>query len=556
MRTLLAALLLATVAAAQSFEALLPDSTIFYVSLENLARTKERYEKSPLAALWNDDAMKAFAEKPLAKWAELMDEMRKDEGIAPGDVLDLLAGQLAFAFVWGEGYDQPKGVLLADIGENGERFREFVAKAEKRFVEEGGRKKDEQEFRGLKITTYREGEETGGTSWMLDGKTFALAENADLLKDVLARKDRTEGTLATRELYRRTRERAGGRAPDLLLYADGVNFVKALRESEELDDEDMKIGTTLGLLAIEALEFDITLEPEGLVMRGFLGVKGEKTGILKIADGKNSALLPPRYTPADALSAGAWALDLPALWEEVRKVADAIEEGSMGTADEWMKAFKEETGVDIAADLIATLGAELTYHTRPPAEGAMGPAAMLGRIALAFQVKDRERFEGALDKVIAAFAPDMAAQDYLGVKLRLIQTPVGVQPAMAVLPDRLVFAVEADDVKDVITRYGKEAKGFLDREDVAKAIAKLPPQRFAISVEDAPKSLSTSMSTLGTTMRMFGGREGAEVAEFVDFSLFPPAEVLAKYMGISAAAVVNEEDGVSFVSMFNLVSGG
>lgn len=228
----------------------------------------------------------------------------------------------------------------------------------------------------------------------------------------------------------------------------------------------------------------------------------------------------------------------------------------MGTADEWMKAFKEETGVDIAADLIATLGAELTYHTRPPAEGAMGPAAMLGRIALAFQVKDRERFEGALDKVIAAFAPDMAAQDYLGVKLRLIQTPVGVQPAMAVLPDRLVFAVEADDVKDVITRYGKEAKGFLDREDVAKAIAKLPPQRFAISVEDAPKSLSTSMSTLGTTMRMFGGREGAEVAEFVDFSLFPPAEVLAKYMGISAAAVVNEEDGVSFVSMFNLVSGG
>ncbi len=557
MRTLFSALLLAAVAAAQSFDELLPDSTVFYASLENVGRTKERWGKSALAALWKDEAMQAFLAKPGAKWTEWMEKMGKEEGITPADVLDLLAGQLALAFVWGEGFDEPKGLLLADIGENGEKLRELVAKVEKQFVEQGGRKRDEEEFRGVKIVTYRAGEEDGGTSWLLDGRTFAMSESADVLKDALARKERKEGTLAARELYRRTRARAGARAPDLLLYADGVNLLKALLESEEVDDEDMKVAGTLGLAAIEALDLDITLEPGGFVVRAFLGVKGPKTGLLKLFDGKNSALLPARHTPADALSAGAWALDVPVLYEEFRKILDAVEEGATAEMDEDFKRFKEETGVDVAADLIATLGTELTFHTGAASGGpaGFGPAAMVGRLTLGLQLKDRERFEGAFDKMLAAVAPDMATQDYLGVKLRTMPTPIGIQPAMAVLPDRLLFSMSADDLKDVIARYGKEAKGLLDREDITKALEKLPPQRFLVGVEDVSKSLSAKMSTLAMTMRMFGGREGAEAAEFIDFSLFPSADVLAKYLGISAGCLVNEEDGVSYLSMFNLVGG-
>jgi hypothetical protein len=208
MRTLFAALLLTAVAAAQSFDQMLPDSTIVYVSLESITRTKERYDKSPLAAFWKDEAMQAFAEKPRAKWAEWMDELRKEEGMTPSDVLDVLAGQAAFALVWGEGFKKPKVLVLADIGENADKFQELVAKAEKQLLEEG-RKRDEQEFRGVKIVTYRQGEETTGTSWLLDGKTFAMSEDADALKDLLARKDRKEGTLAARELYRPHLRRRG-----------------------------------------------------------------------------------------------------------------------------------------------------------------------------------------------------------------------------------------------------------------------------------------------------------------------------------------------------------
>lgn len=558
MRTLLAPLLLAAVAAAQSFDELLPDSTFLYVSIENAARTKERWGESPLAALWKDEAMQAFLEKPRAKWAEWMEEMRKTDEFAPEDVLDVLAGQAALAVVLPEGADEPTFLLVADIGENGEKLQDLVAKMEKKGAERGARR-DEEEFRGVKIVRYSKGgdaEERKDTgAWFLDGKTFAVAEKADTLKDVLARRERKEeGTLASRELYRRTRGRLGARAADFLFYLDAPNLFKALQDSEEIGEDEMRIMGALGVTAIEALALEFSLEPGGFAMRMFLPVKGPKAGILKLFDGRNSQLLPPRYAPADALTAGAWTLDLPALYEEGRKVADRIEQGSTAQMDAMFEALKQQFGVDIPADLIASLGTEIAYHTRPPVEGAA--ASPFGRVAMSIQLKDRERFEAALEKLLGALMPGMAAQDYLGVKLHVVPTPMGIQPAFAVLPDRFLFGLTADDVKDVIARYGKETKGLLDREDVTKALAVLPAQRFVVSVDDSPKSLSTASSTLAGAMSLIAAQGDArEIAEAVDFSLFPTAEILGKYIGMSVGCMVNEEDGVSYLALIHLVGG-
>ncbi len=560
MRTLLAALLFAAVATAQSFDELLPDSTFLYVSVENVARTRERWDKSPLAALWKDEAMQAFLEKPRAKWAAWMEEIRKDEEFTPDDVLEVLAGQVAVAVVWPEGADEPTPLVLADIGENGEKVKELVAKMEKKGIESGERR-DEEEFRGVKIVRYSKGgegdERRDSGAWFLDGRTFALAEKADTLKDLLARREhREEGTLASRELYRRTRGRLGARAGDFFLYLDAPNLLKGLLDSEEIGEDEMRIMGALGVTAIEALALEFAIEPGGLAMRFFLPVKGPKAGVLKLLDGRNSALLPPRYAPADALTAGAWTLDVPALYEEARKVADRIEEGTSAQMDAAFAQIKQVTGVDIPADLIASLGTEIAYHTRPP-DPAAPPSPLGTRLAMSIQLKDRERFEAALEKLFGAFMPGMAAQDYLGVKLRVVPAPMGIQPAFAVLPDRILFALAADDVKDVIARYGKETKGFLDREDVTKALAILPAQRFAVSVEDLPKSLATASSSLRGAMSLLAASgDTRKIAEAVDFSLFPKAEILEKYIGMTVGCLVNEEDGVSYLSVFQLVVGG
>jgi len=566
MRTLFCTLFLAAVAAAQSFDRLLPESTVFYASIENASRTKERWGSSRLAALLKDEAMQAFLAKPRSAWAEWMTQLEKDEVFTPNDVLDLLSGQAAVAGVWPEGAKEPAVILLADVGENGEKLQELVKKVEKRLVDEKGDRRDEEEFRSVKIVRYAKADAAAGGeagAWFLDGKTFAMAETADVLKDLLVRRERgEEGTLASRELYRRTRGRLGARSADLFLYVDAPNLVKGITGNQLVDESRMKIFAALGITAVEGLAAEFAIEPGGLALRVFIPVKGAKTGFLKLLDGKNSALVPPRYVPADALTAGAFTLDMPALWEEARKVMDRIRPGSSEAMDAQIAMVKQQTGVDIATDIIASLGSEIAYHTLTPATaktetGANSASFSMGagRFVLSIQLKDRERFEGGLDKLLTAFGFATSTQDYLGVKLRKIPTPFGVEPTIAMLPDRLIFSMSADDVKDVVTRYGKETKGLLDREEMTKALADLPAERFVVSVEDTPKSLSAASSSLAAMMSLFAAGNAPQVADFVDFSLFPSADILAKYIGMNVGCVVNEEDGISYVSVLHTAGG-
>lgn len=567
MRMLSCALLLAAVAAAQSLDELLPESTVFYVSIENAARTKERWGKSRIAALLNDEAMQAFAEKPRAVWKDWMEQLQREDVFSPQDVLELLSGQAVLAGVWPEGAEEPAPLILADIGENSGKLHDLVGKIEKRLVEEKGDRRDEEEFRGVKIVSYssRDAEEGQGDAgaWLLDGKLFAMAEDVEALKDMLVRKDRAgEGTLASRELYRRTRGRLGARASDVFLYVDAPNLLAGLQGSGDVDEQTMKLLGAFGISAIEGLAAEFSIESEGLALRMFLPVNGEKRGVLKLFDGKNSALLPPRYVPADALTAGAWTIDSAAVWEEVRRILVAtMGEMAAQQMDARFAMLKEQIGVDIPGDIIASLGNGISYHTLEPAKGDAGmgmggPAALpMGatRFVLAVQLKERERFEAALEKLLTASGLAPATQDYLGVKIRKIMTPFGVQPAFAVLPDRVLFSLSADDVKDVITRYGKETKGFVDREDMAAALAGMPAQRFMIAIDDMPRSLSAASSSLATMMALMRGRGLPPMFAAVDFSLFPAEEVLRKYLGMNVGCLVNEEDGVSYVSMLHFV---
>lgn len=560
MRTLFCALLLAAASAAQSLDSLLPDSTVFYVSIEDAGRTRKRWDESRLAALWKDEAMQAFLEKPRAAWAAWMERVAKEDVFTPEDVLGLLSGQALLAGTWPEGADEPKPMIVADIGENAEKLRELVRKIEKRLIDEEGGRRDEEEFRGVKIVSYQDSDGSADSAWLLDGKLFAMSEDAEALKDLLARRDRGgEGTLASRELYKRTRARLGARASDAFAYVDGPNLLAGLQAAGELDEETMRILGALGITAIEGLALEFAIEPRAVALRMFLPVKGEKAGILKLLDGKNSALVPPRYVPADALTAGAWTLDIPALWEEARKVMDRFEEGLSQQMDAQFAALKEQMGVDIPGDIIGSLGSGIAYHTLAPdrtktAEDEAAAMLSMGmaRFVMSIEIKDRERFEGALEKLLTAFGLAPVTQEYLGVKVRKVPTMFGVMPTFAVLPDRVLFSMETDPVKDVITRYGKEAPGFSDREDVRKALAALPGQRFIVSAEDLPKSLAEASSSLASMVALAGAEE-PEIAAAVDFSLFPPKEVLAKYLGIAVGSMVSEEDGLSYLALFPLV---
>jgi len=556
MRRFLLALLgvyvLQAAAAAQGYDQLLPDSTIFYLSVENLSRTKSRFEEGTLGALWKDPAVQTFAEKPRKEWNDWIEETREKDGVTPEDVLEVLAGQAALAVLPTEGGDDAEPLILGDIGDHEDRVREMMRRLERKLVDEKDFSREEEEFRGITITRYHkeasETDEEKNTCWLMDGNLFALGSSIDALKRLLVRKDGgAEDSLAAREAYQKMRARLGGRA-DVVAYLDGANLIKMLQAAGDLDEEFTRIAGALGVLAIDAVGAQAMIEPSAVSLHAYVAVTGEKRGLLRLFAAKNSRLMPPKFAPPDADGAGAFSLDVADLWQEARTVMDKIMPGLTGMVDAWLAQMKQATGVDLAADILGSLGSELSYYTKLPSgkdlETPPGiPVSMLAampQMVVAMQVKDAERLDRAVTMLTGMAGPMLTPLEYLGSKMWIIQTGSEITPAIALLPDRFLFGLRADDVKEVVSRYGKEdAKGLIDREDFARALENAPAERISIAVQDEAKSIRHNMLFSWLSLMQPGQAP-------LDLGALPALEVLQQYLGLSTSYFVNEEDGIRY----------
>ncbi|MHC4223804.1 MAG: DUF3352 domain-containing protein [Planctomycetota bacterium] len=552
----LAAALFAPVVSAESFDRRLPNSTIFYFSIENLERTKERYNASPLNSLWNDPAMQAFLEKPLKRWSEWMEEVKKEDGITPEEVFSVVSGQVVFAITELRA-DSPDGedvgfLALVDVAGKQEKVKELIGKAEETLLKDGKFRRMEEEFQGIALVHYASaGDEEEAKDrerpdcWFLDGDTFAIGTALRDLKMIVAlRGDSEASTLADSETYRKVRARVGARS-EAFAYLGVKELMKALAEKEGAENETLRmVSAILGLEVVEAVGVQASLEGGGVQMNAFVPLSGDKEGLLKFFDAPNSALTPPAFVPEDVVSASTVTLDWPELIEEARRVANRIQPGAAQQVDMVLQQMKGQTGIDIEKDLFGSLGKEMTIIMKQPAEAAEG-APMMGppmpRMLMAFEVKDKAKLENVLNVLLmmaAQFLGPAQEEEYLGVKIKVLQNPM-VQAGLAILPDRFLFATNVEDIKDVLRRYGKEVPGLVESAEFARAMANLPESRIMVGFSREAKALRGNLMTAFFT-GIPGGRET------IDMKKFPEAETLEKYIDVGSSAISNEEGGILY----------
>jgi hypothetical protein len=561
----LCTLVLSPLVAAQGYDQLLPDSTIFYVSIENVTRTKERFQETALHGLWNDPAMKAFMEKPLQSWSDAMRKQKEESGFNMAEVLDLVSGQAMLAFTGVDDKGEPRVVVLVDIGKNADKVRELVTKAEETLLADGTVRRDEEEFAGVTIVRYStEDDEApspdGPDCWFVTDGLFGASDDPEDLKRLLVRRgEEAVGSLATREVYATTRRRFGGRA-DFFAYFDLKNLLGAMAEAGELDENDQRVFGALGILNIDAVALQLALEPRAVDMQLFVPLNGPKKGLLKIFDGTPGNLVPPRFIPDDAIAAGVMMLDLNALWAEAIKVANEIEPGSGMMMDGFLQMQRGSIGMDIKA-VLAALGDEIAYFVRipdPDQPGAQIPAPGMGllsvpRFAMAFSVRDKDTLDREMNNLVAALGGTVSELEYLGVKIRYFDGGgTGMIPALAVLPDRFVFALNLEDVKAILNRYGKDVKGIADRPEFARAMEGLPAQRSMVDFADQARGLHQSLSMMSG---LLGGMMGGGPA-LLDKSLVPGVEVFEKYLDAAGSAFVSEERAIYYRARTGLKAAG
>jgi hypothetical protein len=553
------------VAQAQELDQLISSDTMFFARIENLDRTRERFEKSPLRAMWDDPAVAAFLKKPLEQWSKLMDEDKAESGLNVEEVLAVLSGSVSVAITGldmppadSEASPEPRVLMMADLGENVERARELIESTEETMVEKFRR--FEEEFRGVTIVYLlpvnddhsAKGLNEPTACYVLDGSTFLLATKLEDMRQVIAARDAdSEESLANSELYRKMRARTGEQG-DVFVYMGMKPLLAAMAKTvdgpdgEDGEAEFKRIFDGLGMGAMEAAAAQMRVGREGILTRMFLSAPGPKAGIMKILDGANSALTPPAFVPAEVTQASVMSLDIPGIWAEVFKVAESIQPGSTQMIKMTLEQMKAQTGIDFEADVIGSLGKEVAWYT-PAKEkapeldvntGIMAAAMPQGVITV--ELTDKAKMEGVLNIAQMLTGGAMQIEDYLGWRIRTIQMGMPTTPAIVLMPDRLAFAMNVEDLHDIIRRQGKEVKGVNDLPEFARAMEYAPANRFFISFAQEAKSLH--QSALLSSLNL-----ADDSKEYVDMSLFPAEEVLAKYLGVGVTTMTNEEDGVSYV---------
>src|SRR5438034_1810494 len=94
-------------------EDLLPQDTLFMVTVPDFGKIREIFQASPQIQLWNSPAMRPFKEKFLTRWSEeFIKPLERELDIRFDDYTSLPHGQLTFAVTEngaGEQEDRPNG---------------------------------------------------------------------------------------------------------------------------------------------------------------------------------------------------------------------------------------------------------------------------------------------------------------------------------------------------------------------------------------------------------------------------------------------------------------
>jgi hypothetical protein len=562
MRTALGVALLAVLVApalGSGFDEWLPESTIAYVSVENVQSLGQRIRECPLNALWTEESVQDFLALPRQKWGEMLNEMAEQMGGArPDELVKMAQGQVVLAMTGirelDESRKRPGVIALVDVGDNGEKLQEWLSRLEgsEKFEEKWRRVEDE--FRGVRIVTYVSKEEgsddemdPGQPSWFVRGSVFGLSNDIEAVKDVLVRSEAEDAAgLADSETYRTVRRRTGGNA-DVAFFVSFEEIWEVLGKYVE-DEKVMPILGSLGLTGMRAMGGRMTLGGESMTQQFFIYSPGEKSGVMRLMAGKNSALVPPKFVPADVASAMTMAFDVQEIWAEARRVMDKIKPGMTKEMDEGLASVKEQLGVDIQADIIGSLGGTMTYYQIAPEEmpeeaDPMAGIGQMNRIVFALELANAAKLEEALDTLLQVAPMPVETQEYMGVTLRTVNAGF-FEMGFGIVAGHLVLATNVEDLRAVVQTQGKEGAGLAGSEDFRRAMTSLPEARSMVSYSDPRRAMAMMSQMLQGPIgqMMMGGNP--EMAEWFDFSLFPEAEVFTKYMDVGGAVMRTEEEGI------------
>ena len=186
-------------------EKTLPDSTLFFFKVKNVAELRESFKKTSFGQLLADPAMKPLEDDFAGKLEEASKDVKAKLGVTLNELLSLPQGTATVAVVAKADAKVPVALLIsADAGKNAEKMTEVMTKATKQ-AKQADAKVGTETFKGLTlhiIQPPKDGDKPNPPLiWTNAGTVFHIATDLDALKDVISHADGRTDSLASVEAF-------------------------------------------------------------------------------------------------------------------------------------------------------------------------------------------------------------------------------------------------------------------------------------------------------------------------------------------------------------------
>jgi hypothetical protein len=334
----------------------------------------------------------------------------------------------------------------------------------------------------------------------------------------------------------------------------------------------------LGLHAVQSFAFSLQNSPEGYTGNVVINVpESGRQGLFKVFAFPQKEAVPPPLVPADATKFMRWRLDMPQAWASLEKMLAEVHPMMAGA----MKLVIDTAGkdkdpnFDLRKNLIENLGDDIISYSKPPRSQTLADLQSAPSVTLIGSPRP-EPLAASLKALASPLLPPqskMKEREFLGRKVYTVNLPAQRGAQGAAKADRSIsfaatggyVAISTDTPMLEEFLRGNQEKSLRDFSGLAAAADKVGGMGTGLfgfenqketsrhAFETLRKESGTLANLLaGTPLagRLGAGEEQSKFKEWVDFSLLPPFDKIAKYFHFSVWSGQVKADGIHF-KVFN-----
>lgn len=345
-----------------------------------------------------------------------------------------------------------------------------------------------------------------------------------------------------------------------------------------------KLLSASGLSGLKTIALSMNGAEDGTIFRLLLGVsESDRNGLFKILAGEPKEATPPAFVPADVVKFRRWRLHGQKAWATLEKMVTEISPQTLSGLNFLIEtantaAREKDPGFDLRKNLVANLGDDLISYEKPPRSGK--ESGDEGGASLFLIGSPNPDTLAASLKTILVFVTAQAGapaeREFLGRKILSIPLPAmpftgGAGTDAPKIPRTLHYASSGGYVAlstdaailEEYLRSSEESQGktLRDTPGLAEAAQKVGgPGSSLFGFENDSQVMRHLVEALRKTpasanplasLNTLSGAAGmaapnADLRGWLDFSLLPDFDKIAKYFHFSVSGLSTTTEGISY----------